>query len=92
MMTAAVPPIYPPEAKEKKLEGIVRLRAIIGRDGAISNLTVVEATDPIFIDAAKAAVERWKYRPYILNGEPTDVETTITVNFTMGKPPAPRAQ
>jgi TonB family protein len=85
MLAEAKGPIYPPDAKAKKLEGVVTLHAIIGKDGSIADLKIISATDPIFVDAAIAAVGRWKYRPYLLNGVPVEVQTSITVNFKMGK-------
>jgi len=79
------PPIYPPDAKAKRLIGVVILRAIIDTDGNVTELTLISSTDPIFVDAAMSAVRRWKYIPYILNGVPVEVQTNITVNFTIGK-------
>ncbi len=76
-----ISPIYPPVAKAKGLTGTVLLRGIIRKDGTIADLRVVKATDPIFEDAALTAVRQWTYKPYMLNGEPTEVDTTITVNF-----------
>jgi TonB family protein len=65
--------------------GVVILHAIIDTDGNVTQLTLISATDPIFVDAAMAAVGRWKYIPYSRNGVPVEVQTNITVNFTMGK-------
>jgi TonB family protein len=76
-------PVYPEGAKERHESGTVTLRAIIGRDGHIRLLRPTSATDPDFVIAAIAAVRRWTYKPYLLNGEPTEVDTTITVNFAL---------
>jgi protein TonB len=76
--------IYPLEAKARHLEGVVKLHAIIDTDGNATQLTLISSTDPVFVDAAMAAVRTWKYRPYIRNGVPVAVQTNITVNFTFG--------
>ena len=78
-----VQPMYPEIAKMKHESGRVILRATIGRDGRIHSLRPMSATNPDFVIAAIAAVRLWKYRPYLLNGEPTEVDTTITVNFEL---------
>jgi TonB family protein len=76
-----VPPMYPPEGKLQQLTGSVVLHAQIGKDGNVRFLHVVQG-NPLLAKAAMDAVKQWKYTPYILNGEPTDVNTDITVNFT----------
>lgn len=78
-----VEPIYPPLMRQIRKSGRVELRAIIARDGTVSELTVVKA-DPGFILSAQQAVLQWRYRPTLLNGEPVEVETRITVIFTIG--------
>lgn len=78
-----VQPLYPETAKMKHESGRVILRAIIGRDGRVHSLRPMSATNPDFVIAAIAAVRQWTYRPYLLNGEPTEVDTTITVNFVL---------
>jgi TonB family protein len=77
-------PIYPVAAKSRRATGAVVLRAVIGTDGHIHSLKLVSTPDPDLAIAAIAAVRRWTYKPYMLNGQPTDVDTTITVNFAMG--------
>lgn len=62
------------------------MHAIIGRDGHIRSLRLISAADPSLAVSAIAAVRRWTYQPYVLNGTPTEVDTTITVNFTFGAP------
>jgi len=59
------------------------LHAIISKGGTIENLTVISGP-PMLTAAALDAVKRWRYKPYLLNNEPTEVETTINVNFTFG--------
>jgi protein TonB len=77
-----IEPQYPAIAKQIHLEGTVVLNAIISRDGYIERVDV--ASGPALLAlAARDAVRQWKYRPYFLNGEPVEVETQITVNFTL---------
>ena len=78
-----VTPQYPQMAKIARVQGPVVLAAVIGKDGTIQNLRVVSTASPLLNQAALDAVKQWKYRPYILNGEPVEVDTTITVNFTL---------
>jgi len=77
-----VNPVYPPLAKQTRVQGIVVLEATISKDGAIESLRVVSG-HPLLSQAALDAVKQWRYRPLVLNGEPTDVITTITVTFTL---------
>jgi TonB family protein len=77
-----VPPIYPQAAKEAKLEGSVVLHALIGKDGTIQELTVISGPKELQ-DSALDAVKQWTYKPYLLNGDPIAVETTITVTYTL---------
>ncbi|MBV9340366.1 MAG: TonB family protein [Acidobacteria bacterium] len=78
-----VQPIYPQMAKIARVQGPVVLAAIIGKDGTIQNLHVLSTASPLLNQAALDAVKQWRYRPYILNGEPVEVDTQITVNFTL---------
>jgi len=77
-----VQPVYPALARQARIQGTVELRAIIGKTGAIENLAVVRG-HPMLAPAAVEAVKQWRYRPYLLNGEPIEVETDITVNFLL---------
>lgn len=77
------PPTYPVSDRQKHIAGTVVLHAIIGRDGHIRSLRPISSPDTDLALAAIDAVRQWTYRPYLLNGEPTDVETTITVNFNL---------
>ena len=83
MLIHRVTPIYPTIARQGRIQGTVTLHAIIGRDGTIQNLQAISGP-PLLIPAALDAVQRWRYRPYLLNNEPVEVETQITVNFTLG--------
>jgi protein TonB len=75
-------PVYPPIARSARVQGTVLLRAVISREGTIENLQVVSG-HPMLVQAAINAVRQWRYRPYMLNGEPVEVETQVTVNFLL---------
>lgn len=75
-------PVYPPIARAAHVGGTVVLHAIISKSGAIQDLKV-ESGPPMLQGAALDAVRQWRYKPYLLNGEPTEVDTTITVNFNL---------
>ena len=77
-----VSPEYPQLARQARIQGTVVLRAIISRDGRIENLQVLNG-HPMLVQAAIDAVRQWRYRPYILNDQAVEVETQITVNFTL---------
>jgi len=77
-----VQPAYPPMARTARIQGPVVLRAIISKSGAIENLQVLTGP-PMLVRAAIDAVRQWRYRPYILNDEPVEVETQVTVNFIL---------
>jgi protein TonB len=77
-------PIYPPLAKQARISGVVRLNAIIGKDGTIQNLTVASG-HPLLVPAAMEAVKQWVYQPTLLNGEAVEVVTQIDVNFTLSQ-------
>jgi len=77
-----VQPLYPPLAKTARIQGQVILHALISKAGNIENLEVVSG-HPMLVQSALDAVRQWKYKPYVLNGEPVAVDTTITVNFNL---------
>lgn len=77
-----VNPVYPPDARAAHIQGTVVLHAIIDRDGTISSLEAVSGP-PELTEASLTAVRQWTYKPYELNGEPVEVQTTITVNFNL---------
>ena len=77
-----VTPNYPPLAKQARIQGTVILQALIGKDGSIQNLHVVSG-HPMLTGSALDAVKQWRYKPYFLNGEPVEVETTVNVNFSL---------
>lgn len=82
LKTHHVNPKYPREAREKGIQGDVILQATIGTKGNIANLKVVQG-NPLLAAAAMNAVKQWRYRPYVLNGDPVDLETTIKIQFRM---------
>jgi protein TonB len=82
LLIRQIKPAYPPLAKQTRIQGTVVLQAIIARDGTIQQLRVASG-HPLLTRAAVEAVQQWRYRPYLLNGEPGEVETQITVNFTL---------
>jgi protein TonB len=82
LLVHKVTPQYPPLAKQARIQGVVVLQALIGKDGSIQNLHVVSG-HPMLTNAALEAVKEWKYKPYYLNGEPVEVGTTINVNFSL---------
>ena len=75
-------PVYPPLAKQARIQGVVKLNAIISKEGTIEQLTVVSG-HPLLIPSALEAVKKWRYKPTLLNGEPVEVITQIDVNFTL---------
>ena len=77
-----VRPSYPPLAKQAHVQGIVILEATIAKDGSVRDARIVSG-HPLLTNAAKDAVEQWKYKPFILNGEPIEVITTVTVTFSL---------
>jgi protein TonB len=76
-------PVYPPIARAAHVSGAVVLHAQISKTGTIDKLEVVSGPEMLRA-AALDAVRNWRYKPYLLNGEPTEVDTTITVNFNFG--------
>lgn len=77
-----VQPVYPSTAKMARIQGQVVLSAVIGKEGSIEKIQVL-AGHPLLVQSAVEAVKHWKYRPYILNDQPVEVETQITVNFSL---------
>jgi periplasmic protein TonB len=83
MLLQKTQPVYPPIAKAARVEGTVVLQATISKTGSIQNLRVISG--PAMLQpAAVNAVKSWRYKPYLLNNEPVEVETTVNVIFTLG--------
>lgn len=77
-------PVYPAQAKQEYLAGRVVLRAIIATDGSVRSIQVISSSNSIFETSAIGAVRQWKYKPSTMNGQPTEVETVIVLNFSFG--------
>jgi protein TonB len=82
LLVKRVQPNYPPLARQARIQGTVLLQAEISKDGTIENLRLISG-HPMLAPAAIEAVKQWRYRPYMLNGEPVAVETQVQVNFTL---------
>jgi len=82
LLIRKVPPAYPPLARQARIQGTVILQAQISKEGNIENLQLISG-HPMLAPAAIEAVKQWKYKPYLLNGEPVEVETQVQVNFTL---------
>jgi protein TonB len=81
-MLRQVQPQYPPLARQARIQGTVKLTAVISKDGSIQELEVING-HPLLIPAAMQAVKQWKYKPTLLNGQAVEVVTQIDVNFTL---------
>src|SRR5437588_726515 len=82
LLVKRVQPPYPPLARQARIQGTVVLQAEISKTGDIQNLRLISG-HPMLAPAAIEAVKQWKYKPYLLNGEPVEVETQVQVNFTL---------
>jgi TonB family protein len=83
-----VAPVYPPLARQAQIQGSVILKVQISKSGDVVNIQLISG-HRLLTPAAIDAVKQWKYKPYLLNDEPTAVETSVTVNFTLSDKPAP---
>jgi protein TonB len=82
LLVKKVQPDYPPLARQARIQGSVVLHAVISKSGKVEGLQVVSG-HPMLTASALQAVKQWQYKPYILNGQPVEVETNVTVNFTL---------
>jgi protein TonB len=82
MVLHKVPPHYPEDAKQNHITGDVILDFTVDRSGNVTGLKIVSG-HPLLAPAAVDAVEQWKYKPFLLNGEPVEVETTVKISFRM---------
>ena len=82
LLIRKIQPAYPPLARQARIQGNVLLQAEISKEGTIENLRLISG-HPMLAPAAIEAVKQWKYKPYILNGEPVEVDTQITVIFSL---------
>ena len=79
-----IQPDYPAEAQEKKIEGTVKLQVIVRKDGSVTVQNVLEG-NPILSPAATESVGQWRYEPWLLNGQPIEMQATIEVVFSLTK-------
>jgi protein TonB len=84
LLIKKVQPVYPASALRMHAEGAVELQATIGKSGNIVSVKTLTG-DPVLARAAREAVLQWKYKPYLLNGEPVEIQTQITVKFKLPK-------
>jgi TonB family protein len=77
-------PLYPPAAKQARVQGVVRLNVIVGKDGTVQNLLVASGP-PELAPAALEAVRQWVYKPTLLNGNPVEVSSVVDINFTLSQ-------
>jgi TonB family protein len=77
-------PAYPEFARTSRVEGDVVMRALISKDGTVERVHVMQG-DSRLRSAAEEAVYKWRYKPYVLNGQPVEVATTVTVNFNLNR-------
>jgi periplasmic protein TonB len=84
LLLKKVQPKYPEKARRNWIQGTVELRALIGKEGDIVDLTVVSG-DPLLAKSAVKAVKQWKYKPYLFQGNPVEVDTQILVNFALSE-------
>ena len=83
-LTSQARPAYPPLAKQARIQGVVHLFAVIGKDGGVKSLSVISG-HPLLVQAAIDAVRQWTYETTLLNGQPVEVATQIDVNFTLSE-------
>jgi len=82
LLVHKVPPQYPPDAKDQRIQGVVLMKVNIDKEGNVSNIQLISG-HPSLAPAAIDAVKQWQYKPYQLNGTPVEVETQVQVNFTL---------
>jgi TonB family protein len=83
-LISKVEPVYPPLAKQARIQGVVRFQIVIGKDGRVQSAQLVSG-HPLLVPAATEAVKQWVYRPTLLNGEPTEVVSMADVNFRLSQ-------
>jgi len=79
-----VNPVYPPEAKESRIQGTVKLEITIDKEGHVGPMSVISGP-PELIHSATDAVSQWVYKPTLLNGQPVSVLTTVDINYTLAQ-------
>jgi len=84
-LTKRVAPVYPKDAFDAKLTGIISLEVTIGIDGKVTHMRPVSNGDPILIKAAEDAVKQWVYKPTLVDKMPIEVLTIVSINFKVGE-------
>ena len=79
-----VKPVYPPDAKRDRVQGKVSLQVLIGKDGHVISVSLLDGPE-VLVRSAVEAVSQWTYRPTLLNGQPIEVLTTVDVNYTLAE-------
>jgi periplasmic protein TonB len=82
LILSKVNPIYPPDARANRVQGVVVLHVEIDKEGIIQKVELISG-HPLLAPAAIDAVKQWTYKPYLLNGNPVNVDTQVQVNFTL---------
>jgi TonB family protein len=85
LMIKSVPPIYPPTAKNNRISGSVVLSVIIGRDGRVQSSKVLSAPSDDLSEAAVTSIRQWTYKPYLVNGNPAEITSIVTINFAISR-------
>ena len=78
----SVQPVYPDVARQVGIEGTVRLKIIIAKDGRVRDLKVLSG-EPVLVNASTEAVRKWRYQPMVIDGKPVSVVTTVTLEFRL---------
>jgi protein TonB len=81
-IVSRVYPTYPKDAKKKRIQGPVHMLLLISTTGDVESIKLIDG-DQQLGEAAMDAIKQWKFKPYVLNGTPVEVETTFTFNFTL---------
>ena len=85
LRTEKVDAVYPPEAEQQRIQGQVVLSVRINKSGEVESINLISG-HPLFVKSAIEAIKEWKYKPYLLNGEPSEVETMVRLSFTLPPP------
>lgn len=88
LLKTRVPPVYPPLARQARIQGTVNLNVVVDQDGNVQDISLISG-HPMLVPAAIEAVKQWKYQPYLVNGVPLNVETQVQVNFSLSNNPSP---
>jgi len=84
LLIKKVQPVYPPNALRMRAEGTVKLTATVSTTGNVTDVKAISG-EALLTQAAMDAVKQWKYKPYLLNGDPVEIKTEVTINFKLPK-------